>query len=323
MAEARYIAISGGVGGAKLALGLSRALSPEQLVVVANTGDDFRHLGLTICPDLDTVMYTLADLSNREQGWGLAGETWNFLDALEALGGETWFRLGDRDLATHITRTRAIAEGKTLSQATSELCTRLGVEHSLVPMSDDPVSTVVHTKAGETLAFQHYFVRDRCEPEVTGFDFNGIQSARPAPAFSKALEDDALAAVIICPSNPFVSVDPVLKLPGVMEAIRKAGVPVIAVSPIVGGQALKGPAAKMMKELGMPQSALAVAAHYKGRLDGLVLDRQDEALKDDIEAMGIATITTNTVMVTLEDRIALADETLQFAHQLRTHRTSP
>lgn len=316
MSTPKILAISGGVGGAKLALGLSHVLSPERLMIVANTGDDFEHLGLRISPDLDTVMYTLADMSNKDQGWGLAGETWNFLDALERLGGETWFRLGDRDMATHIMRTRKMAQGETLSEVTRYFCRQLGVAHSLVPMTDDDVQTVVHTRSGETLAFQHYFVRDRCEPEVTGFDFHKIESARPAPEFSATLEDRNLGGIVICPSNPFVSVDPVLGLPGVMEAVKRSRAPVIAVSPIVGGQAIKGPAAKMMSELGMPQSALAVAKHYEDRIDGLVLDQQDVALKDSIEAMGIATISTNTVMVTLDDRIALADDILQFAKEL-------
>lgn len=316
MSNPNILAISGGVGGAKLALGLSHVLPPENLMIVANTGDDFEHLGLRISPDLDTVMYTLADISNKDQGWGLAGESWNFLDALERLGGETWFRLGDRDIATHIMRTRKMAQGKTLSEVTRYFCRQLGVAHSLVPMTDDDVQTVVHTRSGETLAFQHYFVRDRCQPEVTGFDFRNIERARPAPEFSARLADRNLGGIVICPSNPFVSVDPVLGLPGVMEAMKQSGAPVIAVSPIVGGQAIKGPAAKMMAELGVPQSALAVAKHYENRIDGFVLDQQDVALKDSIEAMGIATISTNTVMVTLDDRIALADNILQFAKEL-------
>ncbi|MEX2489163.1 MAG: 2-phospho-L-lactate transferase [Pseudomonadales bacterium] len=316
MTTSKILAISGGVGGAKLALGLSRVLPPEELGVVANTGDDFEHLGMRIAPDLDTVMYTLAELSNKNQGWGLAGESWNFLEALARLGDETWFQLGDQDMATHIVRTHKLAEGETLSEVTRYLCRQLGIEHSLMPMTDDDVRTVVHTRNGETLAFQHYFVRERCAPEVTGFDFLNIDTAAPAPEFSAFLEDPALGAIVICPSNPFVSVDPVLKLPGVIGAMRRSQAPVIAVSPIVGGQAIKGPAAKMMAELGMPLSAEAVAEHYRGRIDGFVLDQQDASLKDSIDSMGIATISTNTVMVTLDDRIALANDILRFAKEL-------
>ena len=310
----KCLALSGGVGGAKLALGLTKVLPPDRLTVVANTGDDFNHLGLLICPDLDTVMYTLADVNNREVGWGQAGETWNFLDAFNSLGGEAWFRLGDRDLATHILRTTKQQQGMSLSQVTEELCASLGVRHSLVPMTDDEVATVVNTVNGETLAFQHYFVRDHCEPKVTGFDFQGIETAVPSNAFKNALEDPALAVVVICPSNPFVSVDPILGLPGVLDSIV---VPLVAVSPIVGGQAIKGPAAKMMRELGMPQTATAVAKHYVtkygGALSGFILDEQDRLLAPEVEALGVSTIVTNTVMVTLQDRIDLANQVLRFA----------
>ena len=317
MSDGHVVALSGGVGGAKLALGLSRVLPPERLTIVANTGDDFVHLGLTICPDLDTVMYTLADLSNKEAGWGLAGESWNFLDALGALGGEDWFRLGDRDLATHITRSAALAEGRSLSAVTAELCGRLGVAHPIVPMSDTPVPTVVELKGGGSLAFQHYFVRDRCEPVVSGFRFEGIEQASPAPAFIDALARDDLDCVVICPSNPFVSVDPVLKLPGVQAALDSTDAPVVAVSPIVGGQALKGPAAKMMEELGMPRDQVSVARHYAGRIQGLVIDTADAASAGAVEDVGLAATVTQTVMVTLADREQLASDTLEFAATLR------
>ena len=314
----KVLAVSGGVGGAKLALGLANVLPKEALVIVANTGDDFSHLGLSISPDLDTVMYTLAGLSNRELGWGLAGETWHFMEALKRLQGESWFQLGDRDLATHLLRTQWLAEGKTLSEVTALLCQRLGIEHNVLPMTDDPVATMVNTR-DEQLAFQHYFVRDRCKPVVTGFEFRGMTAASPAPGFAAALQDPALRQVIICPSNPFVSVDPVLKLPGVedMLALRRGDAPVVAVSPIVGGQAIKGPAAKMMAELGMPTSSLAVARHYEGRIDALVLDRADEEDAPAIEALGMATLVTDTIMVTLADRVRLAEETMALAEQLR------
>ncbi len=315
-AETRCLAISGGVGGAKLALGLARMLDPDALAIIANTGDDFSHLGFAISPDLDTVMYTLADLANKELGWGQAEETWHFLAALTRLQGETWFRLGDRDLATHTCRSQWRREGQSLSAVTHRLCQLLGVRHGLWPMSDDPVATIVVTRSGERLAFQHYFVRDRCVPPVKGFEFVGIEASRPSPAFSAALSSPALEAIVICPSNPFVSVDPVLQIPGVMAAMGASPAPVIAVSPIVGGQAIKGPAAKMMQELGMPQTALAVAAHYRGRIDGFVLDTVDEQYRSAIEDLGMSTLVTNTVMVSLADRIALAGDVLDFAKQL-------
>ena len=316
MNESRSVlALSGGVGGAKLALGLAHCLEPEKLTIVCNTGDDFVHLGLAICPDLDTVLYTLADWSNKEQGWGQADETWSFLDALGRLNGETWFSLGDRDLATHIVRTTLLQEGLTLSEVVTELCRRMNIPHKVAPMSDQTVSTRVRTRSGEDLMFQHYFVRDRCEPEVAGFEFAGIDQAMPSPAFSAALAD--CKAVIICPSNPFVSVDPILALPGVTEALSQRNVPVVVVSNIVGGQALKGPAAKMMNELGMPMTALGVARHYLDKYDGLisgfVLDHADAELAKPIQALGLSTIVTKTVMVTLQDKIDLGREVLAFA----------
>lgn len=309
------LAITGGVGGAKLALGLAQILTPGDLTIVGNTGDDFDHLGLRICPDLDTVMYTLADLANKELGWGQAGETWQFLEALERIGGESWFRLGDRDMATHIQRSELLRQGRSLTEVTAELCSRLGIEHPIVPMTDDQVATRVHVKGGEVLAFQHYFVRDRCEPEVTGFEFAGLNRARPAAAFLNALAED-LGCILICPSNPFVSVDPVLKLADVESACRTNPAPVIAVSPIIGGEAIKGPAAKMMAELGMPQSALAVAEHYVGRVDGFVIDLVDAEFAPKIEALGIRCLVTKTLMKSLDDRKQLAEDCLQFAASL-------
>jgi len=314
----RCLALSGGVGGAKLVLGLSRAIDGDRLLVVANTGDDFEHLGLHVAPDLDTVMYNLAGLANPTTGWGREHETWSFLEALEELGGETWFRLGDRDLAVHVERTRRLREGATLSEVTAALCRRLGVAPRVAPMSDQSVRTMVDTEGGE-LAFQHYFVRDRCEPAVTGFRFAGIEHARPSHAFAAALADPALEAIVICPSNPFVSVDPMLALDGVEAALRAAAAPVIAVSPIIAGAALKGPAAKMMRELRFPVTAVEVARHYTRRdlIDGFVLDRQDEALAEEVAALGVAVRVTDTVMVSLDDRERLAREVLDLGRDLR------
>ena len=311
------LALSGGVGGAKLALGLQRVLAPGELVVVANTGDDFEHLGLHVSPDLDTVMYTLSGRSNQETGWGRADETWAFLEALEEVGGETWFRIGDRDLAVHVERTRRLRGGESLSEVTADLCRRLGAPVELLPMTDDPVRTLVATEDGE-LAFQHYFVRDRCAPAVTGFRFDGIEDAAPSAGFAAALVDPELEAIVICPSNPFVSVDPILGLEGVREAVAAAPAPVVAVSPIVAGLAIKGPAAKMMAELDMPATAAEVARYYaaRGRLDGFVLDSSDAELAGEVEGLGVRARVCRTVMQSLEDREALAREVLGLAREL-------
>jgi len=316
--QGKVLALSGGVGGAKLALGLSKCLSPKQLTIVANTADDFEHLGLSISPDLDTVMYTLADLSNKELGWGLAGESWNTMSALEKLGGETWFRLGDRDLATHLERTQRLKSGQSLTEVTSCLCDKLGVEHPVIPMTNDPVRTRVKTHQGE-LAFQEYFVREQCQPEVTGFYFDGLKQAKANPLLEQALSDTELGAIIICPSNPFVSVAPIIDLPGMREAIKASSAPVIAISPIVAGIAIKGPTAKMMKELDMPSTALSVAEYYGDLLDGFVLDNSDQELQSELQDQGLSVLTTATIMKGLQDRINLAEDVLAFATDLTRH----
>ena len=306
---ARYLAITGGVGGAKLGLGLAKILGPDEVIFAVNTGDDFEHLGLYIAPDVDTLTYTLAEVSNTETGWGRGDETWHFMEALENLGGETWFRLGDRDLAVHITRSQMLAAGHSLSEATAHICGSLGVTHRVLPMSDDPVRTTVHTAAGP-LAFQHYFVRDRCQPSVTGFEFAGIGTATLNPQIRQCLTGpDKVDGIIICPSNPYVSVDPLLEIPGTRAAIKDSGIPVVAVSPIVAGTAIKGPTAKMMAELEIPASAAEVAAHYGELLTALVLDQQDENLHNTLKT---PTFVTNTVMVTLQDRVDLGHAVLGY-----------
>ena len=305
MEKPRYVALTGGVGGAKLALGLTKLLGPDEITFIVNTGDDFRHLGLYVAPDLDTLTYTLAGLNNPETGWGRRDETWHFIDTLAHLGGETWFRLGDRDLALHTERTRLLREGATLTDVTGRIAGKLGVTHRLLPMSDDAVSTVVLTPNGP-LAFQHYFVRERCAPVVSGFRFDGAERAAVNPGVVRCLEDSRLAGVIVCPSNPFVSVDPILSLPGLSTRLRELAAPVIAVSPIVGGAAIKGPTAKMMAELGFSTDAYTVARHYEGLLDAFVLDHADRPLAQSVRDLGLDVTTTNTVMVTLDDRIALA-----------------
>ncbi len=302
------VAISGGIGGAKLALGLYRVLPAQQLTVIVNTGDDFDHLGLRICPDLDTTLYTLAGLANTELGWGRHDETWSFMETLGALGGETWFRLGDRDLALHAERTRALAAGQSLSTFIAGIAQRLGIRAAIVPMSDDPVRTRVRTADAE-LAFQDYFVRLRCAPAVTAIRFDGAAAARPAAAVTAALSARP-QAVILCPSNPYLSIDPILAVPGMRALLRSAGAPVIAVSPLVGGDAVKGPTAKIMRELGVPSTAAAVARHYQGLLDGFVLDARDQA---DAREFGCPVHVTGTLMKSVADRERLAREVLAFA----------
>lgn len=305
-----YLAITGGVGGAKLALGLSHVLDPEQIAFAVNTGDDFEHLGFSISPDIDTLTYTLADLANKQLGWGRQDETWAFMEAMEALGGESWFRLGDRDLALHAYRTAELNRGRSLTEVTETICARLGIAQAVLPMSDDPVRTTVLTPTGP-LAFQHYFVRDRCAPAVSGFEFTGAESARLNPRIEALLP--GLKGIIICPSNPFVSVDPLLRIADTRARLAALDIPVVAVSPIVGGAAIKGPTAKMMKELAIPSTAAAVATHYEGLIDGFVLDLEDA---DAHGSLGVPSTVTQSVMVTLADRIALARATLEFLDTL-------
>ncbi len=307
----RAIALSGGVGGAKMVTGLAAALAPGDLLAVANTGDDFTHLGLHVCPDLDSVMYALAGIDNRETGWGIVDESWKFMDALQRLGGEDWFRLGDGDLATHVLRSQRLRSGERLSSVTTALCAALGVRHALAPMSDDPVRTIVRCD-DEELPFQRYFVQRRCLPRVRGFRYRGAETARPSAALMAALGGEALAAVVLCPSNPYVSIDPILSIPGVSAALRACPAPVVAVSPIVGGRALKGPAAKMMQELGVPVNVLGIAAHYGDLLDGLVIDHADAALRSQLPGR-LAVHVSDTVMRSSARRKALAVEALDFA----------
>jgi len=318
MAADRFIAVTGGVGGAKLALGLTQMLTPDEVAFIVNTGDDFEHLGLHISPDIDTLVYTLSGESNAEAGWGRRGETWQFMQAMKQLGGETWFNLGDLDLAMHIERTQRLRKGATLTQVTKQLATALGVQFAVLPMSDAPVRTMIGTANGE-LAFQHYFVRDRCAPAVTGFRFAGASSAAPTREIETRLDDPALAGVIICPSNPFVSVDPVLSVPRMRERLKQLRAPVVAVSPIVAGTAIKGPTAKMMTELSIPNDADSVARHYRELIDGFVIDTQDAALEPAIAALGIATVVTQTVMLSLADRRQLADDVLRFVRRLNAN----
>jgi LPPG:FO 2-phospho-L-lactate transferase len=316
---ARHLLLAGGVGGAKLAFGLDRALPPGALTIVANTGDDFRHLGLAISPDLDTLMYTLAGIVDAERGWGLAGETWEFMAALERLGGESWFRLGDRDLATHVERTQRLRAGESLTSVTQALAQRLGLATQLLPMSDAPAGTTVETGAG-MLPFQEYFVRRRAVPAVVRFHYGAAPAAGGALA---ACTDPALAAIFVAPSNPWLSIAPILARPGLRTALGATRVPVIGVSPIVGGAAIKGPTAKIMRELGLPVSPPSVAAYYGDILDGWILDHADAAEAPAIARLGIATHVAATIMRSDADRVALAHEALGFAAALRARGTRP
>jgi len=310
MKYGKVVALTGGVGGAKLADGLMQAV--EQLTLVVNTGDDFNHLGLHISPDIDTALYTLAGLANPQTGWGRKGETWSFMSALEQLGGENWFRLGDADLAMHVERTRQLASGRSLSEVVKSLSSGLQIPAEIIPMSDDPVRTRVQTDVGE-LDFQHYFVREQCRPRVQRIDFVGAHGAKPAPGVVRNLDEDSLAAVIICPSNPYLSIGPILAIPGMRDLIRKSGAPVIAVSPLVGGKAVKGPTTKIMGELGLSVDALQVVQDYDGLIDGFVLDERDAHLQKQIN---LPTLCIDTLMQSPDDRVRVAQETLAFAQSL-------
>jgi LPPG:FO 2-phospho-L-lactate transferase len=311
------VALAGGVGGSRLAQGLAQLLGPE-LTVIVNTGDDFRHLGLYVSPDIDTVVYMLAGIANPETGWGIAGESWNFLDQLGRLGGESWFRLGDRDLAMHVERTRRLSAGERLTTVTAALAFALGVVPRVLPMCDAPVSTIVQTADGP-LAFQDYFVRLGCAVPVTGFAFAGIGQAEITAEIRTVLTDPGLDAILVCPSNPFVSVDPILGVPGMADLIRAAAVPVIAVSPIIGDKAVKGPAAKMLGELGLPVSAPGVARHYRdhGLVTGFLMDDKDRARAAEVEALGLTVETCETLMGDEKGRRRLAEACLAFAGRLR------
>jgi LPPG:FO 2-phospho-L-lactate transferase len=311
----RVLALCGGVGGAKLALGLSKAVPPAELAIVVNTGDDFEHLGLAISPDIDTVVYTLAGLANAELGWGLAGETWSFMAALERLGGETWFRLGDHDLATHMERSRRLAAGEGLAAVTELLARRLGVAPGIWPMSDDPVRTIVDTDDG-VLDFQQYFVGRRAEPAVRAITYSRADVARPFEPVLAALASPQLDLVVICPSNPWLSIAPALAMPALRDALRATRARVVAVAPIIAGQAIKGPTAKLMAELGLDVSAATVADWYGDLIDTYILDDADAALAPEIAATGLSVVIAPTLMRTLDDKIGLARRILAIGTDL-------
>jgi LPPG:FO 2-phospho-L-lactate transferase len=323
----RVIALSGGIGGAKLALGLDRVLSPRELILVANTGDDFDHLGFHICPDIDTLIYTLGGVSNTELGWGRADETWAFMEDLRRHDpAQAWFLLGDKDLETHRLRRDALQAGMTLTATTARLALHYGVGATILPMSDDPVRTWLQAEdaAGTRwLPFQEYFVKLQCRPVIRSIEYRGAAGARLSAALRAALRPGCARAVILCPSNPFLSIAPILAVPGLRQSLRDSGAPVVAVSPIVGGRAIKGPTAKIMGELGLPADVPAVAAHYRGLIDGLVIDGEDAGLQPLLQQEGLRVAVTDTVMRSLEDRVRLAREVLDFADAIAASPAPP
>ena len=307
----RVVVLTGGVGGAKLVLGLTRVVDPASITAIVNTGDDFRHLGLAISPDIDTLLYTLAGKSNRAQGWGREGESWSFMDALRSLGGEDWFAFGDGDLALHVLRSARLVQGETLSAITHDFARAWGIAVAMRPMSDDAITTHLATDAGE-LAFQDYFVARRCAPVVSAIRFEGASAARPAPGVLEAIADPDTQAILIAPSNPWLSVDPVLAVPGIRAALAAASAPVVAVTPIIAGEAVKGPTAKLMRELGLALTPATIAAHYDGVIDALLVDDRDRAAD-----VPIAHAFADTLMTTLEDRARVAGAALALAASCR------
>jgi LPPG:FO 2-phospho-L-lactate transferase len=305
------VVLTGGVGGAKLVMGLTQIVAPESITAIVNTGDDFRHLGLWVSPDIDTLLYTLGGKANVQQGWGREGESWSFLDALRTLGGEDWFALGDGDLALHVLRTARLARGETLSRITADFARSWGIGVNMLPMTDTPVATFLDTDEGE-MAFQNYFVKRRCTPAVRRILFKGADTALPAVGVCEAILSPDTRAILIAPSNPYLSIDPILAVPGIADALRAASAPVVAVTPIVGGDAVKGPTAKLMRELGVMVSPKTVADHYGDLLDGFLSDERDLALQIDM-----ASAVCDTLMIDLKDRTRVAEAALQLANSLR------
>ena len=308
--QLKIAALAGGVGGAKLADGLAQVLDPGSLTVIVNTGDDFDHFGLRICPDLDTVCYTLAGLANPDTGWGRAGESWTVINEVESLQGPTWFSLGDRDLATSLERTRLRNEGYTLTEITSRFCEAWQVPVRVLPMTDVDYPTLVITDEGE-LSFQEYFVKLKSEPDVRGFIFGESGPNPPTPEVILALQQADL--IVICPSNPWVSIDPILSLSGLREILHQKTI--VAVSPIIGGEAVKGPAAKMFRELSIDPTPASVAAHYAPVLTALVMDQVDDHLEETVRSERVDVLITDTIMKSRDDRARLAKETLDFSRR--------
>jgi LPPG:FO 2-phospho-L-lactate transferase len=308
----QVVLLVGGVGGAKLALGLARVLPPGSLTIIVNTGDDLKHLGLHISPDVDTVMYTLSNMVNPKTGWGLDDDSLHAMRMVRRYGGPDWFNLGDKDIGTHLMRTQLLGEGLTLTEVTRKLCASLGVDHPLLPMSDDPVRTVLDTDQG-LLSFQEYFVRERWQPVVRDIRFEGSEKAKPSEAVIAALEQASM--IVFGPSNPFLSIDPILSVPGIRERIEGGSVPRVAVSPIIAGKAVKGPTAKIMTEMGIDVTPVGVIDHYRNLLDGIILDEADSTLRDKIESTGMHTSAQQILMETQNDKIRLAVTLLHWVEE--------
>lgn len=306
----RVVVLTGGVGGAKLVLGLQQVMDPARICVVVNTGDDFEHLGLWVSPDIDTLLYTLSGQANQAQGWGREGESWSFMAALRQLGGEDWFQLGDGDLALHVLRTARRAAGESLSAITADFARRMGIAVTILPMSDSPVATHLESDEG-LLSFQHYFVARRCEPVARSVDYPGAAVARPAAGVCEAILSGDTGAILIAPSNPYLSIDPILAVPEIREALRAAHAPVVAVSPIIGGAAVKGPTAKLMLELGVTVSPEAICAHYDGLIDGMLIDERDGDLQ-----LPVPYAALDILMHSLDDRARVARAALDLAARL-------
>lgn len=307
-------ALCGGVGGSKLALGLYRTLPPDDLALVVNTADDGEFFGLHVSPDLDTVMYTLAGLSRQDVGWGVEGDTFGALEMLGRYGEDTWFQIGDRDLATDIVRTRALRNGRRLTDITAHMASRLGVRARILPATDSPIATQLLV-GDQWVEFQDYFVRRRHSDPVQALRYDGIDETAATDEVTNALAEAEL--ILLVNSNPALSIIPILSVPGVNELVAGSGVPRVAVSPIVGMSAVTGPAGDLMHVLGFPSSAAGVAQAYLGSIDGMVIDLEDSSRAEDIEALGVRVLVTNTIMRTLEDRDRLAVETVEFARSLR------
>ncbi len=309
----QILLITGGVGGAKLSLGFSKIYDSSLLSFVVNTGDDFEYLGLSICPDIDTLIYSLSSQVDKERGWGLSNETWNSLDSLEKLGCETWFKLGDKDLATHIYRSYQMKRGRSLSEVTSDIAAKFLINSLIMPMSDDSIRTILRTSEGD-LDFQDYFVRRQCMPIIRSVSLDNVETSRPSPVLQNYFTNTSPKAIVICPSNPFLSIDPILSVPGLCKLILDSDAPVLAVSPIVNGDSLKGPTAKILTEFGMSVCALEVAKYYQNKYPGListfVIDNSDSELSDKIQELGIDVFVTDTIMNTERKKKALAESLL-------------
>ncbi len=303
----KYLLLCGGVGGAKLALGFKNSLPEQNLAIAVNTGDDFMHLNLKICPDLDTVMYTLSGESDVLKGWGRKNESWNMLSVLENIGGETWFQLGDKDLATHIQRTQLINSGSSLSEATYKMCQSFNLPPFIFPMSDEPVETYIQTN-NRLLSFQEYFVKLKCEPPVKDFVFKGLDKAK----FNKDIYLDAYDEIIICPSNPYVSINPILQLSSLQEHLIEFPEKVTVISPIVNSQSLKGPTAKMMEELGHEISVRTIAEFYNKYSQRIFIDPSDKNNSDELLALGFEVHQTNLIMNNTKSKNKLANEIINF-----------